>query len=87
MIKGKSCCAADALRKIKQITIGGTLIGISNLDGIFKIVSKMGFQENAQLKKELLKQVKIYNYVSPAAENDYADAIYAEYTKWMTCKK
>jgi len=35
----------------------------------------------AALKGELLRRAKIYNYVAPGAEVDYADALLSEYRK------
>jgi hypothetical protein len=81
MSNQKPCCAASAARKVKKLNIGGILIGISNLDSIIEEVSRLELDDQKEIKKELLKRVKIYNYISSGSENDYEDALYVEYKR------
>lgn len=81
MSNQKPCCAAAAARKVKKLNIGGNLIGISNLDSIIEEVSRLELDDEKDIKKELLKRVKIYNYISPASEKDYEDALFGEYKR------
>ena len=79
MSDNKPCCAASAARMVKKLNIGGTLIGISRLDSIIEEVSKMGLNDQNDIKHELIKRVKVYNYVASSAEKDYDDTVFEEY--------
>ena len=81
MPSNKSCCAASAAKMVKKLNIGGTLIGISMCDEIIAEVSHIGLNDEKEIAKELLKRVKMYNYVTPQAENEYADTMLNEYKK------
>jgi len=73
------------MRGIRQIIIGGNLTGLAHLDDTLQEVYEMKIQEEKNLKKELLEQVKIYNYVAPGAEEKYEQALFKEYQRF--CKK
>jgi len=75
----KSCCAADALRRIRQIDVNGIATGISMLDESISEVKGLGLSDDRGIREALLKRVKIYNYIPPAAAEAYADAIMREY--------
>jgi len=78
----KLCCPAAAARMIKKLTMpNGSQIGILNLESILKEVADLKLADNESIKKELLKRVKIHNYVPPAAEADYSKAMLGEYKK------
>lgn len=77
------CCAADAMRRVRQISVGGNVVGLSMLEEIFEEVADAGLSQDADIRRELIRQVKIYNYVPAPAEATYADAIFAEYQKEM----
>jgi len=85
MYEDKPCCPASAVRKIRQIDIGGSPTGLFHLDETFQEVYDMKIQDEKKLKKELLRQIKIYNYVAPVAEEKYKEALYEEYQRF--CKK
>ncbi|MBT4482838.1 MAG: hypothetical protein HOC71_04070 [Candidatus Latescibacteria bacterium] len=80
----KPCCAASLARKVKKLNIGGTLIGISMLDSIIEEVSKMDINDQNEIKHELIKRVKVYNYVTSSAEKDYADTVFEEYERQIS---
>lgn len=80
------CCAAEALRQIRQISISGTTVGLAMLDSIFSEVKALECTGTAEVKAELLKKVKVYNYVPQAATEAYTDAIYAAYLQEMNKK-
>ncbi len=84
MSEKKPCCAASAAQKVKKLNIGGTLIGISMLDSIIEEVSKMGLNEQNEIKHEIIKRVKVYNYVASSAEKDYADTVFEEYERQIS---
>jgi hypothetical protein len=78
----KPCCAAAAARMIKKLTLpDGSQVGIMNLENILKEVAGLKLVDDNAIKKQLLKKVKIYNYVAPAAEADYSKALLGEYNK------
>jgi hypothetical protein len=75
----KPCCAADALRRIRQIEVNGIRTGISMLDESIDDVKGLGLSDEHAIREALVKRVKIYNYIPPAAVEAYADAIVREY--------
>jgi hypothetical protein len=75
------CCAADAMRKIRQISLGGNIIGLSMLEQVFEDVAGADLTQDTDIRRELLLQVKVYNYVPKPAEKAYADALFEEYKK------
>jgi hypothetical protein len=78
----KPCCPAAAARMIKKLALpDGSQVGIVNLENILREVADLKLVDNEAIKKELLKRVKIYNYVAPAAEADYSKALLGEYEK------
>ena len=77
----KPCCAADALRRIRQVKINGIMTGITMLDESIAHVRTQGLTSDAAIREALLKRVKVYNYIPPAVENNYADALVEEYRK------
>jgi len=82
MASEKPCCAEAAARMVKKLTLSnGFQVGISNLENILKEVADLKLADNEAIKGELFKRVKIYNYVAPAADNDYAEALLREYKR------
>ncbi len=78
----KPCCAADALRRIRQVDVGGIVVGISMLDQILPEVREMELPDEKEIGRELLKRVKIYNYIPASAEEKYRMALLEEYLKY-----
>lgn len=77
----KPCCAADALRRIRQIPIKGIPTGICMLDECLAEVKQQDLHNEAEIRAVLMKRVKVYNYVPPNVEDEYALAIFEEYKK------
>jgi hypothetical protein len=75
----KPCCAAEALRRIRPVDIGGMTIGIAMLDPILTDVKGLKISGEKEIGDELLKRVKIYNYVPASAEPKYQAALLREY--------
>lgn len=73
------CCAADALRQIRRIDVGGVATGFTMLDAVFAEVAAMGIGDDAVLGKELLRRVREHNYIPPGAEPLYATALAREF--------
>ena len=78
----KPCCPAGAARMIKKLVLpDGSQVGIANLDNILKEVADLKLIDDNAIRKELLKRVKIYNYVATSADNEYSEALLREYKK------
>ncbi|AGB03713.1 hypothetical protein [Methanoregula formicica] len=75
----KPCCAADALRRIRQVKINGIMTGITMLDQSIAAVRAEGLTSETAIREALMKRVNVYNYVPPAVENHYAEALMEEY--------
>jgi hypothetical protein len=75
----KPCCAADALRRIKQIKVNGILTGITMLDESIDEVKELGLMDDREVREALMKRVKIYNYIPPGVQEEYTNAIMREY--------
>ncbi len=78
----KPCCEAEALRRIRQVDVGGIVVGISMLDHILAEVREMELPDEKEIGRELLKRVKIYNYIPASAEEKYRIALLEEYLKY-----
>jgi len=82
MQQEKPCCPAAAARMVKKLTLpNGFQVGILNLESILKEVADLKLASDDAIKEELLKRVKIYNYVAPGADNDYSRALLREYKR------
>jgi hypothetical protein len=77
------CCAAEALRRIRQVKINGIMTGIVMLDESIAAVRAECLTSDAAVSGALLNRVKIYNYIPPSAENHYAGVLVDEYRKSM----
>jgi len=75
----RPCCAAAAAAQLRYLIVGGHRIAISQLDEILEKAEGMASGGESALRGELLRLVKIYNYVPPPAEKAYEDALFAEY--------
>ncbi len=75
----KPCCAADALRRIRQINVNGIPTGITMLEESICEVKELGFTDEREIREALMKRVKIYNYIPPGVADAYAEAIMKEY--------
>jgi hypothetical protein len=75
------CCAAAAARMIKKLALPGGEVGIVNLESILKAVADLKLADDNAIKEELLKRVKIYNYVAPSADNEYSEALLEEFKR------
>ncbi len=75
----KPCCAADALRQVRRVDIGGVAVGFTMLDAIFAEVAAIGIGNDAALGEELMRRVREHNYIPPGAEALYAAALAREF--------
>jgi hypothetical protein len=75
----KPCCAAEAMRRIRRIEVGGVVVGLVMLDDILADMVARNLSDETAIGDELLKQVKIYNYVPKEAEPLYRAALLLTY--------
>ena len=76
----KPCCPAAVARMVRKLTLpDGSQVGISNLAKVLKEVADLKLPHDKAIAKELLQRVKIHNYVAPAADNEYSEALLKEY--------
>jgi hypothetical protein len=78
----KPCCAADALRRIRQIPINGIPTGICMLDECIAEVKTQDLKSEPEIRTALLKRVKVYNYIPPNVEGEYARVLFEEFRKF-----
>lgn len=78
--KTKPCCGAAEAARQRYLEIGGHRIAISHLDEILDDAGAVAQDGESALRRELLRLVKIYNYIPPPAEKAYEDALFAGYS-------
>ena len=76
-----SPCAADALRKVRQVKINGIMTGITMLDESIAAVKEQNPGSDAAIRDALMKKIRTCNYVPPCVEEAYVRAIVEEYHK------
>ena len=79
MKEDRPCCAAEALRRIRQVDVGGIVVGLSMLDKVISDVEALGITSEPRLTEELMKRTKIYNYIPKSAEQVYGEALLGIY--------
>jgi hypothetical protein len=77
----KPCCAADALRRIRQIPINGIPTGITMLDESIAEIKTQDLTSEPEIRAALLKRVEVYNYIPRNVEDEYARVLFEEYKK------
>jgi hypothetical protein len=82
----KPCCAADALRRIRQVKINGIMTGITMLDESIAEVKARNYGSEPEILASLMKKIRIYNYVPKGVEDEYARALMEEYKKALAKK-
>ena len=77
---GATCCGPGI--PVTQVRIGGAPVGLVALKPIFEQLYEQGRQDGPGLDEEILKTVKLYNYVPDAAEDLYKATLLEEYRKF-----
>lgn len=67
--------------KIRQILIDGRETGIDQLDFLIHDVKNLHLSDDALVVQELMKRVKVFNYVPTKKTAQYAEALLKEYKK------
>jgi len=78
----KPCCAAEALRRIRQAKVGGMVVGFAMLNHIIEDVDKGNLHSRKEIGFERMKRVKVYNYIPPRVEVQYRVALLQEFRKY-----
>ncbi len=81
MADDKPCCAAEALRRIRQIPVNGIMTGITMLDESIEDVKACHLIDDREIREALMKKIRVYNYVPPGAAEAYERAVMEEYRK------
>jgi len=85
--EGKYCSVCGGIvpdeGKIRKICIDGKETGIDQLDRILSDVAALGLPDEDTITAELLKRVRVFNYVPAKKEEVYADSILAEYRDYV----
>jgi hypothetical protein len=68
--------------RIRQVDVGDIVVGIDMLDHVLSEVKAMNLPKEKVIGDELLKRVKIYNYIPASAEEQYRIALLQEYQKY-----
>ncbi len=74
-----ACCPGKA--KVTILKVGGQTVGVSHLAEIIDGTMKIGEATNEELRADLLRNLKIYNYVPSGAEAEYVEAVWLEFLK------
>lgn len=75
------CCAADALRRIRQIPVNGIMTGFAMLDESIADVKRQNPGNDTAIRDALMKKIRVYNYVPPGVADAYTRAVMEEYRK------
>ena len=68
--------------KTKRVLIDGKETGIDHLDFIFENVKGLHLTDDATIASEIVKRVKVFNYVPTKKEALYAAGLLKEYRQW-----
>lgn len=74
-------CAADALWRVRRVTVGGYPVGISNLDEGIAGAMALGLRTDHEIRMELVKRVRVCNKIPAQVEEEYARVLLEEYRK------
>jgi len=74
------CCGTPVAKIIK---VGNVNVGIVGLENALQNAYLSGVKDEGELAKDLLSWIKDFgNYVAPSREEDYKQALLAEYRKF-----
>jgi hypothetical protein len=85
--EGKYCTICGGIPpeeiKIKRILVDGKETGIDRLDFILEEVACLKCSTDQEIVAEILKRVKIFNYVPTKATEKYGEALLQEYRRFV----
>jgi len=65
----------------KRLTVEGQEIGISEYDTIMRKALELDHALDDEIRRAILKELKIYNYVPSTVEQDYLEAMWQAFRK------
>jgi hypothetical protein len=65
----------------KRLRVGGQEIGISEYDTIMRKAYELESASDDDIKRVMLRELKIYNYVPSSVEQDYLEAMWQAFKK------
>ncbi len=65
--------------QIRRIRIEGKEIGIDQLDRVLDQVIALHLQDENQIREELLRRIRVFNYVPTRKQEEYGAALLEEY--------
>ncbi|MEM2891793.1 MAG: hypothetical protein QXJ32_04740 [Thermoplasmata archaeon] len=68
------CCPGRSTSK--RLRVGSQEVGISEYDAIMRKALELVNVPDDEIKRALLRELKIYNYVPSAAEQEYLEALW-----------
>jgi len=74
------CCPGKPVAK--RIRVGGQDVGIAELDAILRKAFEMKGVSDEGLKKVLLRELRIHNYVPPLAEKEYLKGLWDAFMRY-----
>ncbi|MCU0628247.1 MAG: NAC family transcription factor [Methanoregulaceae archaeon] len=84
--EGKYCSICGGITpdqiKIRKILVGGRETGIDQLDRILSDVSALHLDDQGEIRGELVKRAKVFNYIPTKKTDAYADALMEEYRQF-----
>jgi len=69
--------------KTRRILIDGKETGIDHLEFVFEEVKKLKLDDDTVISDEVLKRVKVFNYVPSKKTAEYSVALIREYRKFL----
>ncbi len=78
-------CKGDSTSR--NLRIGGQLVGVAEIDKIIGKALESSETSEDRLKAILVREVKLYNYVPPAMEKEYSEALWKEYLRARSSRK
>jgi len=78
---GATCGCGPGI-PVTQLVIGGAPVGLVAVEPIFEQLYQQGRRDGPGVDQEILKAIKVYNYVAADAEEPYRAALLGEYQKF-----
>lgn len=75
-------CNAKGAKPTRLVFADGTAVGVVGMKEVFERFYAEGRKPSPEVAAELLKSIKIYNYVPSSAEKKYQAALLREYTTY-----
>ena len=71
----------------RRLTVGGQEVGISEYDTIMRKALESEHAPDDEIKRIILRELKIYNYVPGSVEQEYLEAMWEAFRKMRDERK